>query len=127
MPSRWCASRRAALSTGPAWTACLTFSNEEISHLLHPFSRVAEDAHPGRILRAAVRRPRQLHVAEDPFRVRHDDGEAAVGRGEPGDAPRRAARIVGIGLGDVAAVVDITHGHSCLLNEIYWILGAAFD
>src|SRR5256886_8034065 len=130
MPRRWCASRRAALSTGPGWTAWSISSNEEISHLLHPslhpFPRVAENAHPGRVLRAPVRRPRKLHVAEDPFRVRHHDGEAAVGRGEPGDAPRRAARIVGVGFGDVSAVVDITHRHPGLLNEISWILGTAF-
>jgi len=54
----------------------------------HPGPRVAEDAHPGRILGPALGMPRERERAEDALGMRHEDGEAAVGRGDRGDALR---------------------------------------
>src|SRR5207245_946423 len=81
--------------------------------LTDPAACVAEHAHPGRVLYPtpyrAVGRPGHLHGAEHALGVRHDDGEAPVGRGEAGDAAGGAARIVGISLDRLAAVVDVAH------------------
>ena len=46
--------------------------------------------------------PRHLHGAEHALGMRHQDREAAVGGREPGDALRRAVRIVRIALGRLA-------------------------
>ena len=43
--------------------------------------------------------------------MRHDDGEPAVGRGEAGDALRRAVRVLRIGLGNPAMVIHVAHRH----------------
>ena len=47
-----------------------------------------------------------LHGAEHALRVRHHDGDAAVGGRQRGDAARRAVRVVGVALGGAAAVID---------------------
>ena len=49
--------------------------------------------------------------------MRHEDGEAAIGGGEAGDALRRAARVVGIDLGGLAAVIDIAQFAMFALGE----------
>lgn len=53
-----------------------------------PGAGVAEHAHPGRIVGPALGMPREQHRAEHALGVRHEDGEAAVGRGDGGDALR---------------------------------------
>src|SRR5260221_4253319 len=96
--------------------------------LLDPVACVAEHAHPRRVFARAVGRPGHLDVAEYAFRVRHDDGEAPVGGGEPGDSPRRAARVVRIGLGYLAAVVDVAHGDESLPKVFFLVEnGPAFS
>ena len=71
----------------------------------HCPARVAEHPHPRRRILASHSRGRHdiCADAEHALRVRHQDGEAAVGRGEPGDAVRRAVRIVRVALGRPAA------------------------
>jgi hypothetical protein len=53
-----------------------------------PGPRVAEHAHPGRVLGPAFGMPREAHRAEDALGVGHEDGEAAVGSGHGGNALR---------------------------------------
>ncbi len=50
--------------------------------------------------------PGVLHRAEHTLGMRHEDGEAPVGRGEPRDAGRRAVGVAGVGLRHRAAIVD---------------------
>lgn len=54
----------------------------------HPGAGVAEDAHPGRLVGPALGMPGERDGAEDALRVRHEDREAPVGRGDRGDALR---------------------------------------
>ena len=55
-----------------------------------------------------------LHAAEHALRVRHQHGEAAVWRGDGGDAFRRAVRVVRVRFGGGALVVDEAHGFADL-------------
>ena len=52
--------------------------------------------------------PRVGDTAEDPFRVRHHNSDAAIGSGQAGNAQRRTIRVMGILLGDLAMTVYIT-------------------
>src|SRR2546427_689500 len=79
------------------------------SSLIDPAARVAEELHPGRVFAKTRRAPGILDAPEAALGVRHEDGEAAVGGGEAGNALRAAARVVGIDLGRLAAVVDVAH------------------
>src|SRR5438067_4343961 len=91
--------------------------------LTYPAAGVAEHFDPRRVLAEAGRAPGVLHAPEAAFGMRHDDGEAAVGGGEAGDALRRAARIVGIDLGRLAAIVDVAHTDELRIAREF---GAAF-
>jgi hypothetical protein len=53
-----------------------------------PGAGVAEHAHPGRLVGPALGMPRERDGAEHALGMRHEDGEAAVGRRDGGDAPR---------------------------------------
>jgi hypothetical protein len=72
--------------------------------------------------------PGHLHRAVDALGVRHHDGEAAVGGGEPGDAVGRAVRVEGIGLRDAAVVVDVAQrDDGLLLPAVRAEIGAALS
>src|SRR6478736_2649542 len=49
-----------------------------------PAPRVAEHAHPRRVLSPVARMPRHLHAAEYALRMRHQYGKTPVGRRESG-------------------------------------------
>ena len=51
-----------------------------------PGARVAEHAHPRRIVGPVLGMPREQHGAEDALGMGHEDGETAVGRGDRRDA-----------------------------------------
>src|ERR1700754_399827 len=59
----------------------------------HPDARIAEHAHPRRILAPVLRVPAHLRRAEHPLRVRHHDRDATVGGRECGQATRRTVRV----------------------------------
>jgi hypothetical protein len=54
---------------------------------------IAEHPQPRRILTQISRMPAHLHRAGSALRVRHHDGEAAVRRGQAGDASGRAVGV----------------------------------
>src|SRR5438128_1858946 len=57
--------------------------------LTNPLARIAEHAHPWRILTPRLRMPRLLHRAEYPFGMRHANRETAVRRGHRSNTLRR--------------------------------------
>src|SRR5471032_1684469 len=80
--------------------------------LVHPDASVTEHAHPRAVFVPLFRAPRVLYGAEYALRVRHHDGDATVAAGQPGDPARRAVRVGRVTFGDLAVVVDETHGHA---------------
>src|SRR3989344_7858388 len=78
--------------------------------LVHPHARVAEHPHPRAVFVPLFRAPRVLHGAEYTLRVRHHDGDATVAAGKAGDPARRTVRVGRVAFGDLAVVVDETHG-----------------
>src|SRR3569832_336348 len=94
-------------------------------------ARIAEHPQPGGVLAPLGRVPAVLHGAEYPLGVRHQDGCAPIGGGEPGDAERRAVGIGGVVLGRRTAVIDVTQAHEAcgerLVRRMTFVeLGAPF-
>ena len=58
--------------------------------------------------------PGHLNAAENAFRVRHHDGEAAILGGHRRQAIRRTVRVVRVDLGRLALVIDITQRRQAL-------------
>lgn len=56
--------------------------------LTDPHPGVAEHAHPGAVFAPVIGMPGVLYGAEQAFRVRHHDGDAAVAVSQAGDAVR---------------------------------------
>src|SRR5690606_33207333 len=52
-----------------------------------------------------------LYGAEDPLRVRHHDGHAAITAAQTGDTTRRTVGVGRVGFTDLAVVVDEAHRH----------------
>src|SRR3990167_3178660 len=103
----------------------------EREKLTHPYSRIPKHPHPPPILAPFIRAPGVGDGAEHALEVRHEDGEAPVGRGEAADAVRRAVRVVRIGRREIAAVVHKTQRHLLVENDLLNMrriaeLGAAF-
>src|SRR6218665_2401100 len=82
--------------------------------LPHPPARIAPQAHPGAECAALARGPAHLDVAEHALGVRHQRGEAAVGRGHARQAAGAAVRVERVALGDRAVVVDEAQGRNRL-------------
>src|SRR5690606_9358479 len=80
--------------------------------LAYPDPCVAEHAHPGAVFAPVVRVPGVLDGAEDAFRVRHQDGDAAVAGGQAGDAAGGAVGVGGVAVGHAAVVVDEAQGYA---------------
>ena len=75
-----------------------------------------EHLHPGAVGAGTVMLdPGHLLRQEYPFRVRHHDGKAPVGAGEPGRFLGRPVRVIRIGLSHRAAVIHEAHGCRGLL------------
>src|SRR5690554_7336357 len=80
--------------------------------LAYPDPCIAEHAHPGAVFAPVVRVPGVLDCAEDAFRVRHHDGDAAVAGGQAGDAAGGAVGVGGVAVGHAAVVVDEAQGYA---------------
>src|SRR5690606_23601944 len=80
--------------------------------LAYPDPCVAEHAHPGAVFAPVVRVPGVLDCAEDAFRVRHHDGDAAVAAGEAGDAAGGAVGVGRVAVGHASVVVDEAQGYA---------------
>src|SRR5262245_5952662 len=85
--------------------------------LADPHARVAEHPHPRAVFAPLWRMPRHLHGAEHALGVRHDHGDATIGRRHRCDTVRRAVRVRRIDLGDVAVAVDEPRADQLLCLE----------
>src|SRR5215472_14170448 len=97
--------------SSPAWAMAsrvrATVPRPKPQGLAEPAPRVGEDAVPRRALAPLARMPRHLRGAPHALGMRHQDREAAVRGGKSRDAFGRAVRIVRIGFGRAAPVIDV--------------------
>ena len=79
---------------------------------------IAEQLDPGAVLaRPVVRSVRQLHIAENAFRVGHHDGDAPIGAAQARDSLGGAVGVEGVLQRGLAVIVDKPHAHLLLLAQ----------
>src|SRR5690625_2753803 len=79
--------------------------------LFQPQPGIVEHLHPRRKSAPRARRPGIVDGAQQALGMRHENGDAAVAGGQARDALRRAAGVVGVAFGNLAATVDIAQRH----------------
>src|ERR687895_756146 len=85
----------------------------------HPPPGILKEPEPRPLFVLPLRRqPGILLRQKAAFRVRHEDGEAAIGGSQPRDPEDRAIGIGGIGFGGLPVVIDIAHGDKTLLKRL---------